>query len=243
MREALGPTKQEGAKGENEKAAQKRPPVPVRGPRARLLSEERGKQQKEMCCVDPPRPPESNSRRWTPSHCDEACWYPQAKGRECEKGSLRAKPAKCFLEKQQALWNTLSPPPQQPIRHLGSSTGPAGHHSPASSTTTHLPPGAALPDPSPASSQPTPYLSRASWAPRLQLSKHVRSAQPPTFLHDPRKCLLSNSPNPPLPQGAGSLGSSCPQKKSGPWDTSGVSVGAKEAIMYFRFICVISIKG
>lgn len=60
----------------------------------------------------PPGPPESNSRRWTPSHCDEACWYPQAHGRECEKGSLKAKPAKCFLEKQQALWNMLSPLPR-----------------------------------------------------------------------------------------------------------------------------------
>lgn len=194
--------KTRGCKGEDERAAQERPPVPVRGPRVCLLSEERGKQQRETCCVDRPGPLKATADGGPPATVTK----PVGTHRPTA-GSVKKAPSRRSLPNASSRSN----------KHSGTCSalfldGPSGIQAAArgllvTTAQPRLPPpaspaGAALPDLSPASSQPTPYFSRASWAPSLQLSKHVRYAQPTSSLHNPRKCLLSNSPNSPTSTGS-----------------------------------------
>ena len=127
-----------------------------------------------------PRPPaESNSRRWTLSHCDKAGEAP-----------------KCLLEKQQALWTRSAllldrlSGIQAAARGLLVTSQPRPPPPPASPD--QEPPclTRVRPPPSPPLTSPEPLGPRvSSWA-------NMWSAQPAPSLHDPRKCLLYKSPNP-----------------------------------------------
>lgn len=118
-----------------------------------------------------PGPPRATADGGPPATATKPVWYRQANSRECEKGSLRAKPPNAYSKsnKHHGTCSALLDRPsgiQAAARGLLVTSQPRPPP-PASPTR------AALPDPSPASSQPTPYLSRASWALSLQLSKCV----------------------------------------------------------------------
>lgn len=191
------------------------------------FSEERGKQQRETCCVDRPGPLKATADGGPPATVTK----PVGTHRPTA-GSVKKPP-------RRSLPNASS----RSNKHSGTCSalfldGPSGIQAaarvcwspqPSPSTTTRLPAGAALPDLSPAlPAHPLPLPSL--WAPSLQLSKHVRYAQPTSSSTQPSKMPSSRTVQiPPLPQGPESSGSPRPQKeKSGPWDTSGISVGAKD---------------
>lgn len=119
-----------------------------------------------------PGPPRATADGGPPATATKSVWYRQANSRECEKGSLRAKPPNAYSKSNEHSGTRSALLLDRPSGIQAAAQGllvtPQPRPPPPAS-----PARAALPDPRPAPSQPTPYLARASWALSLQLSKRV----------------------------------------------------------------------
>lgn len=168
----MGSTKQEGAK-EKMRRRLRRDPQSRTEDQGHTCSWRRGEGSRGKHAVSThPDPCQEQQQTVDPQPLRQSlCGTDRQTAGGMKKGSLRAKPPNAYSKSNKhsgtcsALLDRLSGI-QAAARGLlvTSQPRPPPPASPARAT---------LPDPSPASSQPTPYLSRAYWALSLQLSKHV----------------------------------------------------------------------